>query len=227
MVTVDKKEKQDNPYIDSQDAFSITQKVITVQHEWDIYLYGSLKNYKDWIKISDLLYKASEGDRINLYISSPGGRLDITENVINAIRTCKGEVTGILTGHAASGATLLFLSCPSVIVEPHASMMLHYYSSFSYGKGQEIETKTQHHKEHITELMNTYYEGFLSDEELEDMYKGTDFYFSSKEIEKRLEKRMEFHKKIYEEAENKKKKETKKTTSKKKTTRKKSTKKKK
>ena len=84
-------------------------------------------------ELSQVLISMQEGDELELQINCFGGFLHTTMMLSNLIRSTKGHVHGVLNGCGMSGGSILLLSCHSVEVMPHSTLMAHTSSSISGG----------------------------------------------------------------------------------------------
>lgn len=134
-----------------------------------------------------------EGDKLDIFIQSGGGRLDSSMAIINAMHSTEGDVTVISNGMTASAAGIILLSAPELVISPVSQFMCHQASLGSGGKLGEVDSHIQFSKKYITKLMDESYYGFLTPEEIQEMKKGVDYYFESDEILERLERRSKIH----------------------------------
>lgn len=134
-----------------------------------------------------------EGDKLDIFIQSGGGRLDSTMSIINGMHSTEGDVTVISNGLTASAAGIILLSAPELVISPVSQFMCHQASLGSGGKLGEVDSHIQFSKKYITKLMDESYYGFLTPEEIQEMKKGVDYYFESDEILERLERRSKIH----------------------------------
>jgi ATP-dependent protease ClpP protease subunit len=150
----------------------------------DVTYYRSLIRY---------MHEMLPQDEVVLEIDGPGGRLDTCLSLITAMEASEGRITAVVTGQAGSAHSILALMAPSLMVHPRAIFFLHSASyGFGYSKMGEIETHVQHSTETIKSLMKEAYNGFLTKKELKNLFMGKDYYFSGKELQKRLERREEY-----------------------------------
>jgi ATP-dependent protease ClpP protease subunit len=133
-----------------------------------------------------LLRCAEAEDEVILRINSLGGRFDIAAQIINAIKDCKGVVTGIIEQECASAATMVFLACDKWQVHRWGEMMVHYATYGAVGKGHEVVAKVAHYNLIYPKMMKEIYKDFLTDEEIENVIRGHDLYLTPSEIEVRL-----------------------------------------
>lgn len=161
----------------------------------------------------EVLEKAREQDDIVFYFNSGGGSVSTLNLFINAMRRCKSKRIVAVVNYAASAAALLALFCDEIILNTDSTLMLHDFSTFVFGKSQEVEADFQHSKESIHKLMKFICRKVLSEEEIEQMFNGKDFYFNEKEVMERLKK---FAKKVLQQEKEKNKKDKNKKNGKKK-----------
>jgi ATP-dependent protease ClpP protease subunit len=147
-------------------------------------------------QLLQLLYNADANDTVRFFIGGPGGDTDTSLEIINAISCTDAAVVGILTGMAASAHSILALAMPTLQVCGRARLMIHNASLGSYGKLQEVISSVDASVKICHDLFKEFYTGFLSDDEMRDLFLGKDFYFESPEIMKRLKRRADLQKKI-------------------------------
>ncbi|MDV7392677.1 ATP-dependent Clp protease proteolytic subunit, partial [Arthrospira platensis SPKY1] len=71
------------------------------------------------------IYQANEGDAVIMRIDSYGGSVDGALAIIDAIENTDADVHCYVSGMAASAATIIALSCPSISVSKRARFMIH------------------------------------------------------------------------------------------------------
>ncbi len=154
----------------------------------EFYITGGISEFEDFLPLISTLNNAGHGDNVAIYISSPGGSVEIGIPLINAMRISAANVTTIMCGFVASMGALIFLAGDVRIVQPHSLLMLHNYSSWADGKAHEIASSVAATEIWLNTLNNDITYPFLNKKEIKQMYDGKDFYFTSEETVKRLEK---------------------------------------
>lgn len=134
-----------------------------------------------------------EGDKLDIFVNSGGGRLDSAMAIINGMHSTEGDVTVISNGMTASAAGIILLSAPELVISPVSQFMAHNTTFGTYGKVGEIESNVNFSKKYLDKLLNESYYGFLTPQEIQEMKKGVDYYFDSEEILERLERRSKIH----------------------------------
>lgn len=159
-----------------------------------VFFDRELKNPSDYTNLIMQLNSANEGDSfIFRFMACPGGRIDVTLPIYNAIMDTNAQTLGVLESHSASGATMLLMACDSVLVQPHASMMVHGASYGSVGHMSSIRNMVNFSESFISKLFMEVYEGFLTDEEIKHLLSTDhDMNLEADEIVERLEARNEY-----------------------------------
>jgi ATP-dependent protease ClpP protease subunit len=132
---------------------------------------------------------AKESDVIHICITTDGGRLDTAHAIISAMRQSPAHIICEAVGTVASAGTIIFLSGDEFRVNPHVEFMVHTSSSTYGGKTNNLSEYITHQQKSIRSLVEDCYKHFLSDDEIESVLSGTDYWMDSDEVVKRLEDR--------------------------------------
>lgn len=170
--------------ISVKNKLDYTPKIYTINFFHD---FNDPRNYLSYFKV---LEEAHEEDDIIFYFDSPGGRIDTLNLFLNALRRCKSKHILARVNYAASAAALLALYCDNIEFNINATLMLHTYRGLFYGKGQEIESDYFHNKKNYESMLRYICKKILTDEEIEQMLNGKDFYFDGEEAVKRMKARV-------------------------------------
>lgn len=157
------------------------------------YLDQSIGAPSQYRPLLQCMENMQEGDKLNIFINSGGGRLDASMSIINGMHNTEGDVTVISSGMTASAAGIILLQAPELVITPVSQFMAHNCTFGSYGKTGEIESDVNFRKKYLDKLLNESYYGFLTPDEISEMKKGVDYYFDSDEILERLERRSVIH----------------------------------
>lgn len=160
--------------------------------DYDWYLDNTIQAPSVYRDVIQTIVHLGKDDEMRIHLDTGGGRLDSTMRLIQAINNTDGNVVIIGAGLAASAGAILFLRCPSVIVTPEMTMMLHAASYGAVGKESEVSEMVHFSEKTLTKLTTETYQGFLTPLEMEHLKIGKDFFFESDEIIKRLENREKF-----------------------------------
>lgn len=156
----------------------------------DVYLdqnIGPLAYYRNLIYF---MHNMQEQDELRIWIDNYGGSLDTALAIVDAMRQAEGKITCIVSGNAASAASLIALSADSLVVGDHSRFMCHVVT---YGTGAskqgDIENLVAYSTKMIRNFTQKAYEGFMTQGELEQMWMGKDFWMDSDEVVQRLKDR--------------------------------------
>lgn len=159
----------------------------------DVYLDEPIVELPYYRGLLQYLRNMNEHDQLRIWIDTPGGSLDSALALIDGIQNCKGEVITIVTGNAASAGSLIALSSPNLVLGDRARFFIHAASyGVGFSKQSDIETYVESNKSLLREVMKEAYSGFLSEEEMELLFIGKDFYFRGEELEERVITRCEY-----------------------------------
>lgn len=95
--------------------------------------------------IQKILDQAAEGDEIEVYISSPGGIIEVGTEIYTALRSAK-NVRIYITGQACSAASIVAMASYCEMA-PTALMMVHCVSTTAGGNHSDME--------HAAEVLRT------------------------------------------------------------------------
>lgn len=157
-----------------------------------IYEIGEPELYEDLFAILDA---CGEDDVVKLIINSPGGRLDTSIQLYNAIKASNATVAADVEGLACSGGSILMLACSEWKIANNARIMVHAASSGIYGKAHEIQASVEFDKKWDSIVFPDIYRGFLTDKEIGEVLAGRDIWLTGDETFIRLQKFVEYKEK--------------------------------
>ena len=160
-----------------------------------------IEDISQFEKLLNVCEEAHEDEVIVLNVFCYGGCLNTTKTVYNALRMTNATVYTVNKSVAASGGSVLLLAGDSIGIEPYAYTMIHTATYGHYpDKAPEIKASTDFHDRDIRTFYEEVYKGFLTDEELTDVLKGSPIYIHDlSEHKERLERMFEYRKSIEEE----------------------------
>lgn len=177
------------PLIQRPSRISTSQQVANT---YLIKVWEDIGEPMDWVEELDIINSASELDTIILDICSDGGMLDTAMLFNRALRSTAAHTIAIIGPSAASAASVFALSCQERILDETSSLMAHTSSYRIGGKDTDILEHANFSRKQLRSLYESVYSGFLTPEEIEDVIKGTPFYFDAEQLEERLNKLSEF-----------------------------------
>ena len=180
------------------DKHSRLQVKETVFNTYDYKLFGEITEVDDYFDLIDALNYASPDDEFIIRIHSGGGLLGTADVIINAIQNTQARVHGHIESLCGSAATIIFLNCHSYSISPRSEFFVHTASSGTIGKEHENYASIMFDRKRVHKMVRDAYEGLLTDQEIENVLKGQDYYFDADELGERLENFTEFQKKRFE-----------------------------
>lgn len=152
------------------------------------YLNGEIIGSEYYTDMIQAIRMCAPNDKVFIYINSEGGHVDTGLQLINAINECNCEVITVLDSKAYSIAAVIFLAGHTRIVHAQGSLMIHNYSAGLYGKGHELSQQLNGYNLYITNLFRDHLAPFMTDDEIDNVINGRDYWLSSAEVQERLEK---------------------------------------
>lgn len=168
----------------------------------DVYIIGQIKGpqyYQDSIHV---IRTANPDDRVNIYINSPGGRLDTAVQFINAMAYCEAPIHIHIDDECISAATFIAMHGDEYSVNPHSRFMFHNYSGGAVGKGGEIYDNAVFMRAWIEKYYSDIYKDFLTTKEISDILEGKDLYMDSEQFVERIQTKKTNQMKLLETEEN-------------------------
>lgn len=170
----------------------------TVQNEYTMRIAREISEPDDFDDELNVLAMAGREDTVKLMIVSPGGYLTTCNLLTKALRETKAHTVGYIGSSCASAATAIALACDEWEIDEQSSFMIHTASLGVIGKAPEIETELQHRLRLVRRWVETTYKGFLSDEEIENVIAGRDYWFEGEELAQRLMAYAEYRANLHE-----------------------------
>jgi len=155
--------------------------------QYHFYISDSIGAPKDYVEMIQRIKAAGPHDVIYIYLNTPGGYISTGIQIISAMKMSQGHVVTVLEGEVCSLGTLLFLHGDEMVVNDHCLFMIHNHSGGAYGKGHEYLASATATARWYAELARDTYLGFMTEEEINRMLAGEDFWMTSSEVRERLQ----------------------------------------
>ena len=152
----------------------------------------TIEDINEYDELLEVLETASELDDVHIKISSIGGRADIMQEIVCALKATPATVTGEIVGSCMSAATVIFLSCHNYMINENIEWMSHNVSYGVGGKENDIYNQVDFTRKHSEEFVRSTYTGFHSEGEIQRILKGEDIYLNSKQVMERMESFIEY-----------------------------------
>ena len=180
-------ENNDIIVLPNQESDKIPQYKQTIPvNIYHFYIIDEIGDPQSFLDLINILKTAEEHDTVFIYLNTPGGSLQTTVQILSAMRQCNGNVVTCLEGEVCSAGTLIFLAGDKHIVNANCTFMIHNYSSWGGGKGNEVALRVRYFETYFRTLAYDLYKGFLTDEEIELVMEGKDYWMDSNNVIERL-----------------------------------------
>ena len=158
---------------------------------YEFYICGAIEEPECYIDMFDIIRHSRAHDTIKIYLNSFGGDMFTGIQFLRVLSEADGDVIVSIEGACMSAATLIMLAADSVEITPNSSVMVHNYSSGTFGKGNEMHLQIQHERKWSENLFKDVYADFLTADEITSVLNGKDLWMDSEETMLRLEERAE------------------------------------
>lgn len=154
--------------------------------DFHYYINGPISDPDDYIDMIDALYTGKPNETIIIHLNTPGGRLDIAMQIINAIKVTEAEVITLADGEVASAGSLILFAASNIAVQPYSYVMIHDGSEGAGGKLNENLKQAQFSAKMLTKLYKDIYVPFFTEAEVDAVLDGKDMWLTSDEVNERV-----------------------------------------
>lgn len=155
----------------------------------DFYLNSTIGSPEDYAEWNQILRSSGEQDVVYLHINCYGGQALTAVQLMRAISESRATVVASVEGACMSAATFLFLMADVCEISDHSIFMFHNFSGGTIGKGNEMMAQVHHNDKWARGLMESIYKDFFTQEEIDSILEGKDYWLSPDEVTERLQKR--------------------------------------
>jgi ATP-dependent protease ClpP protease subunit len=155
----------------------------------DFYLNSTIGSPEDYAEWNQILRSSGEQDVVYLHINCYGGQALTAVQLMRAISESRATVVASVEGSCMSAATFLFLMADVCEISDHSIFMFHNFSGGTIGKGNEMMAQVHHNDKWARGLMESIYKDFFTQEEIDSILEGKDYWLSPDEVTERLQKR--------------------------------------
>lgn len=185
-MSVEKETKVDAPnrYGDREDEVVkhrlYSKDIVAKEHT--IYM-DALMDHPELDELFNTLHGAGNNDTLTIRIDSPGGMLsELYRFKALIVEKFYGRCTTILDPAGASAGALTFTYGDKRIVYEHSWAMFHDWSGGVWGKASDIEKSLIFRRELFKKTFREDLKDFFTEEEIENMFKGQEFWLDAKEL---------------------------------------------
>ena len=168
---------------------------------FNIYLLGDIEEPTQFINAIEVMATATELDTVNIHLSSNGGSLDAADTFLASMSRCEAKVVAFVSGGCHSAATIILLNVDEFSLSEGANFLIHNGSAGSGGKFSDFVAQSKHTIDYMNRVMRKTYRHFLSEQELDQLIDGKDFWMDAEEFSTRYELRNALMMEEYEKAE--------------------------
>lgn len=169
-------------------------------NECQVYLDEMIGPPSFYRNLIHYMHNMQEDDSLTVWMDTGGGHIDGAMALIDAMQTTEGCVQVIVTGMAGSAGSIIALNAPNLVIGNRARFFLH---AASYGVGHmkqgEVESTVENNKIMLRSIYEEAYSGFLTEQEIEMLFIGKDYYFDTTEVNRRVEQRQKLKAEKYSE----------------------------
>lgn len=165
--------------------------IVTEKNITRVYLNSDIHEPAEYNELCYKLSSASSAETFFIYLNTPGGMLDAAIMIVNALASSQATTVAVLSGTVASAGTIIALSCDEVLANQHLSFMIHNYSGGLVGKGHEMRAHQQFNDRELTSTFKTFYKGFLTETEIQEVIDGQDYWLNADEVTERWARKTE------------------------------------
>ena len=155
----------------------------------DFYLNSTIGSPEEYAEWNQILRSSGEQDVVYLHINCYGGQALTAVQLMRAISESRATVVASVEGACMSAATFLFLMADVCEISDHSIFMFHNFSGGTIGKGNEMMAQVHHNDKWARNLMESIYQDFFTQEEIDSILEGKDYWLSPDEVTERLTKR--------------------------------------
>lgn len=159
------------------------------------YMVEDIRDVGFYLKMINAIRTAEAHDTVFIHLNTRGGNLYTAIQIIIAMRESQATVITCLEGEVCSAGTMIFLAGNQHIVGSNSSFMIHNYSQWLGGKGNEIQLQVKHTESFFKDLADDVYGEFLTKDEIANVLDGRDIWMTSSEVAERVkDKLIDLHK---------------------------------
>jgi ATP-dependent protease ClpP protease subunit len=161
-----------------------------------------IESPEDFLESVYLIETATEQDSIILKVNCEGGSLAAIDYLLDALN--KTEATAYLeaTGRMCSAATFLPDHVDAFTISDNCEILIHNAMFGTGGKHKDVLDYVMFSEKMNRKLLDRYYAGMFTEEEMEELYKGRQFHMDNVEYLDRFNRRQNYLEQVALEAAN-------------------------
>lgn len=161
--------------------------------KYNIFLYGDIEDARQFQDAIEAMNDAGDEDLVIIHLSTNGGSTDATDTFISTMRRCRARVVVEASGGVHSAGTIILMNAPEYRLSENFNALIHNGSFGAWGaKSSDTKVQFEFQAEYMDRLAWSTYQGFLTDDEIEELIAGRDFWMGPEEWVDRWKRRQEF-----------------------------------
>lgn len=153
----------------------------------EYYLINEIEDIEDYIDFLRALGDCHPADTVDMHINCFGGAMYAGYHLFDALLDCPATINMHVDGFCCSAASIILMAGDNFDFAPHSCVMVHAMTSLVGGKWHEIKAQLKFDEKWFAETAREVYEGFMTEEEIDQMIDGKDFWFTAKEAHERIQ----------------------------------------
>lgn len=146
---------------------------------------------KQFDYIVSILEEATQDDILTINLSTNGGALHAILPLLGAMAQSNCHVHAHACSDVASAGTFILLRADSISINEFSTIMCHQVQFGSGGPSNNVANHVNHTMGLSNRITRDIYKDFFTEEEIDKMLSGTDFYMDDIEFMTRCKKRNE------------------------------------
>ena len=154
---------------------------------FNVYIFGVIESALQFVNAIEVMSAATERDEVHIHLSTDGGSLDATDTFLASMSRCEGKVVCHSSGGTHSAGTIILLNADEFSLSENANFLIHNGGAGSGGKFSDFVAQSKHTIEYMERVLRKTYKHFLTNEELDALIEGKDFWLNAEEFAERYE----------------------------------------
>lgn len=167
----------------------VSQELI---NHYTIRLHRDITEPDDFDEEFLLLASCTPTDTVTFDISTCGGQVDTAVLLMRAIQECPAFTKAKIGVECSSAGSAIALACDAWDIDEHSSFMVHTATFGAFGSAPALEAQVAHRLKMVRRFVKNTYTGFLTEEEVERVLDGKEFWCEGEELMQRLERHAEY-----------------------------------
>lgn len=188
MINTSKQQRMGNIVSRDTTPFSCYARCKEI-YEFVIPVIGPIEYNHDFLEAVATIEQAEAKDTVILKINSPGGSLAAIDYLLQALAQTEAHVHADVSGELMSAATLIMEYVDSFNISDNTFVLVHNAVMGEYGKQKDVVDAILFADSMNKKFLDRYYKHMFTEEEMEQLYAGRQFFMDNTEYLERFQKR--------------------------------------